>query len=81
VSLFAQKKFDKIALISSDKAHLAQGQETILISAEAAGRIVEVETWNIYITNTAAFKAVLKDTKSFANITCVLFNAARAEPN
>jgi NAD(P)-dependent dehydrogenase (short-subunit alcohol dehydrogenase family) len=80
-SLFAQKKFDKIALISRDKSRLSQDRDTILQSVKATDRKVEVETWSVDITDTAAFKAVLEETEKFANFSCVLFNAARVEPS
>jgi short-subunit dehydrogenase len=80
-SLFAQKKFDKVALISRDKIRLAQDRDTILQFVKAANRKVEIEIWSVDITDTTAFKAVLKETEKFANFSCVHFNAARVEPS
>jgi short-subunit dehydrogenase len=80
-SLFAQKKFSKVALISRDKARLSQDRDTILQSLQSTNRKVEIKTWNVDITNTTAFKAVLKETEKFATFSCVLFNAARVEPS
>jgi NAD(P)-dependent dehydrogenase (short-subunit alcohol dehydrogenase family) len=80
-SLFAQRKYTKIALISRDKTRLFKDRETILQAADSVGKIVEVQTWSVDITNSAAFTAVLKETEKFATFTCVLFNAARVEPS
>jgi len=80
-SLFAQRKYTKIALISRDKTRLPKDRETILQAANSVGKIVEVQTWSVDITNSAAFTVVLKETEKFATFTCVLFNAARVEPS
>jgi short-subunit dehydrogenase len=80
-SLFAQKKFTKIALISRDKTRLSVDRETILQAAKSAGKIVEIQTWSVDIANSSAFAEILKDTEGFATFTCVLFNAARVEPS
>lgn len=80
-SLFAQKKFDKIALISRDPSRLAQDKATVLEAAKQANREFDVQTWAVDITDTTAFKAILRETEKFATFTCVLFNAARVAPS
>ncbi|KAE9378631.1 putative NADP(+)-dependent dehydrogenase [Stipitochalara longipes BDJ] len=80
-SLFAQKKFTKIALIARDNSRLTKDRETILQAAKSAGKTVEVQTWSVDITNSTSFKAVLKETEKFATFSCVFFNAARVEPS
>jgi len=80
-SLFAQKKFTRIGLISRDKTRLSKDRETILQAAQSASKTIEVQTWNVDITNTTEFKAVLKETEKFASFSCILFNAARVEPS
>lgn len=80
-SLFAQKQFSKIGLISRDTTRLSKDRSTILKTAKAAGKTIEVQTWSVDITNSDAFKEVLRETKSFAIFGCVLFNAARVEPS
>lgn len=80
-SLFAQKTFSKVALISRDKTRLSKDRDTILKAANAAHKTVEIEVWSVDITNTNAFTAVLKETEKFATFSCVLFNAARVEPS
>ncbi len=80
-SLFSQKSFSKVALISRDKTRLSKDRDTILKDANSAGKTVEIEVWSVDITNTKAFTAVLKETEKFATFSCVLFNAARVEPS
>ncbi|KAN0115521.1 putative NADP(+)-dependent dehydrogenase [Hyaloscypha variabilis] len=80
-SLFAQKKFTKIALISRDNTRLSKDRETILQAAKSAGKTIEVQTWSVDITNTAAFKVVLKETEKFATFSRIHFNAARVAPS
>jgi short-subunit dehydrogenase len=80
-SLFAQKKFSKIALISRDKTRLSKDRDTILQAVQSAGKTAEVKIWSVDITNSTAFTAVLKETEKFASFSCVLFNAARVEPS
>jgi short-subunit dehydrogenase len=80
-SLFAQKKFTKIALISRDNTRLSKDRETILQAAKSAGKTIEVQTWSVDITKTTAFKVVLKETEKFATFSCIHFNAARVAPS
>lgn len=80
-SLFTQKSFSKVALISRDKTRLCKDRDTILKAANFADKTVEIEVWSVDITNTKAFTTVLKETEKFATFNCVLFNAARVEPS
>jgi short-subunit dehydrogenase len=80
-SLFARKKFSKIALISRDKIRLSKDQDAILQAAQSAGKTVEIKIWSVDITDSTAFTAVLKEMEEFASFSCVLFNAARVEPS
>ncbi len=80
-SLFAQKSFSKVALISRDETRLSKDRDTILKAANCAGKRIEIEVWSVDITNTNAFTAALKKAEKFANFSCVLFNAARVEPS
>ena len=80
-SLFAQRKFTRIALISRDKTRISKDRETILQAARSANKTIEVQTWSVDITNTTEFKTVLQETEKFATFSCVLFNAARVEPS
>lgn len=76
-SLFASRKFNKIALIARDLERIKQDRESVLQNARKAGRNVEVNTWNVDITDTIAFQKILKEVEGFGSVSCVLFNAAR----
>jgi len=80
-SLFAQKTFDKIALVCRTETALARDAKRILEAAEAAGKHVQIKTWSVDVTNSVAFLAALKEIETFARFTCVLFNAATVEPS
>ena len=76
-SLFASRKFNKIALIARDPERIKQDRESVLQNARIAGRNVEVKTWSVDITDTIAFEKILKEVEGFGSVSCVLFNAAR----
>ncbi|KAH8805323.1 hypothetical protein F5884DRAFT_444510 [Xylogone sp. PMI_703] len=76
-SLFAARKFDKIALISRNATRLSEDRNKVIASASAAGRKVEVKTWSVDITDTDKYRAVLKEVEKFGKVSCVQFNAAR----
>lgn len=78
-SLFASKKFSKVALISRDAKRLVTDRETVLSSVPAA----EVKTWDVDITETEKYKKVLKEVEAWSGdgVDCVLFNAARVAPS
>ncbi len=78
-SLFASRKFEKVALISRDTVRLQQDRQRIIDDANAAGKDVDVRTWNVDITITSAFHEVLHKVEEFGAISCVLFNAARVD--
>ncbi len=75
--LFAARKFDKVALVSRDSVRIAEDRRKVLESTKAAGRDVEVQTWNVDITDTTAYQKILQGVNEFGNISCVIFNAAR----
>jgi NAD(P)-dependent dehydrogenase (short-subunit alcohol dehydrogenase family) len=80
-SIFARRKFDKIALISRDGARLQQDRATILQTATAAGRDVEVSTFAQDVCETISFQKTLKRVEELGVISCVHFNAARVHPS
>jgi short-subunit dehydrogenase len=81
-SLFALRKFNKVALISRDKKRLEQDQETVLSFVSSKNnREIDVKTWSKDITKSASYKKVLEEVEKFGKITCVIFNAARVEPS
>ena len=82
-SIFASKKFDKIALMSRDIKRLDQDRSIILNSLKSSNRAdqVEIKIWSVDITNTSDFQNTLQQVENFGNVTCVIFNAARVEPS
>ncbi len=80
-TLFAEKKFNKVALLSRSSSRLQEDKAAILKSLEFKGKNdVEVNTWSIDIVNVKAFKNVLREVgKKHADLSCVVFNAARVE--
>lgn len=78
-SLFASKKFSKVALISRDAKRLVTDREKVLSAAPAA----EVRTWDVDITESAKYKKVLKEVEQWSGegVDCVIFNAARVAPS
>jgi len=81
-TLFAAKKFDKVALLSRSKDRLVTERETLL-SSLPAGRNVEVKTWDVDIVATEKYKSVLKEVEKWSGdgVDCVIFNAARIIPS
>ena len=80
-SIFASRKFDKIALLSRDNTRLQKEREAVLQAAKAAGRDVEVYTFSQDVCQTESFQRTLERIGSLGNISCVHFNAARVEPS
>lgn len=80
-SIFATRKFDKIALIARDTARLSKDREGVLQAAKAAGRDVEVSTFSQDISETASFQKTLEKIEKLGMISCVFFNAARVQPS
>ena len=80
-SLFAVRKFDKIALISRNSARLSKDQAVVLQAARAAGRDVEVSTFSQDVGETESFQRTLKKVEELGQISCILFNSARVEPS
>ena len=80
-SLFAARKFDRVALIARDSKRILEDRQTILDSLKATGKTVEVKTWSVDITNTKEYEKVLGDVEKFGSISSVIFNAARVAPS
>jgi NAD(P)-dependent dehydrogenase (short-subunit alcohol dehydrogenase family) len=80
-SIFASRKFDKIALVSRDAARLPKDREAVIQTAKAAGRVVEVSTFSQDIRETESFRKTLEKIEELGEISCVFFNAARVEPS
>jgi NAD(P)-dependent dehydrogenase (short-subunit alcohol dehydrogenase family) len=81
-SLFALKKFNKVALISRDKKRLEQDRETVLsFLSSRTDKKVDVKTWSTDVIDSASYKKVLGEVEKFGEITCVVFNPARVEPS
>jgi NAD(P)-dependent dehydrogenase (short-subunit alcohol dehydrogenase family) len=73
-SLFASKKFSKIALLSRNTLRLQEDKAAILASA---GREITVSTFTQDIADSASFKKTLAEIEKMGEISCVFFNAAR----
>jgi short-subunit dehydrogenase len=81
-SLFALKKFNKVALISRDKKRLEQDRETVLsFLSLRTDKKVDVKTWSTDVIDSALYKKVLGEVEKLGEITCVVFNPARVEPS
>jgi NAD(P)-dependent dehydrogenase (short-subunit alcohol dehydrogenase family) len=90
-SLFAQKKFGRIALISRSSSRLQTDKEFILSSflnfssSTQTPREVQIETWAVDITQSDKFQQVLGEVEEWSQkdgdlgVECVLFNAARVD--
>jgi short-subunit dehydrogenase len=81
-SLFALRKFNKVALISRDKKRLEQDRKTVLsFLSSRTDKKVEVKTWSTNVIDSISYKKVLGEVGKFGEITCVVFNPARVEPS
>ncbi|KUJ13098.1 putative short-chain alcohol dehydrogenase [Mollisia scopiformis] len=78
-SLFASKKFSKVALISRNKERLVTDREAVL----AAAKNTDVKTWVADVVDSEKYKNVLKEVEEWSGegVDCVIFNAARVEPS
>jgi short-subunit dehydrogenase len=77
-SLFAKRRFNKVALIACNQERLQQAKKTV---ETAAGRPVDVRTWSVDISEVEKFKPVLSEIQKFGQLECVFFNAARVIPS
>jgi short-subunit dehydrogenase len=77
-SLFAKRKFNKVALIARNQERLQQGKKVV---ETAAGRPIEVRTWSVDISKVEKLKAVLPEIQQLGQLECVFFNAARVIPS
>jgi NAD(P)-dependent dehydrogenase (short-subunit alcohol dehydrogenase family) len=80
-SIFASRKFSKIALLSRDSARLQRDRETVLQTAKAVGRDVDVLTFSQDVRETESFQRTLGKIEELGEISCIHFNAARVEPS
>lgn len=82
-ALFAEKKFDKVALISRSKSRIQQDQSSLLETLAKKNKTdIEVSTWNVDVNDSSAFKKVLQEVgEKHGDTTCVLFNAAKVAPS
>ncbi len=80
-TLFAQKKFSKIALISRNASRLVSEAESISSAVSKSGKQVEVKTWAVDVVDSARYKKVLEEVGDWGEVTCVVFNAARVQPS
>ncbi|RFU25722.1 hypothetical protein B7463_g10620, partial [Scytalidium lignicola] len=78
-SLFAARKFSKIALISRNLTRLSEDRDKVIASARSAGRNVDVKAWSVDITDSETYIKVLKEVEKFGDVSCVHFNAARVD--
>jgi len=81
-TLFAQKKFSKVALLSRNKDRLVTDRESLL-SSLPAGKNVEVKIWDVDIVDAKKYTSVLKEVEEWSvdGVDCVIFNAARIVPS
>ena len=80
-SIFASRKFTKIALISRDSSRISKDKAAVVEAAKAAGRVCEVSTFSQDVAETASFQKTLKKVEELGEISCVFFNAARVHPS
>ncbi len=80
-SIFAQKNFDRIALLARDGNRLLSDKAAVEKAAEAVQRQVTVKTWQVDITDFDAFKSTLEEVRQWNVPDCVYFNAARVAPS
>jgi NAD(P)-dependent dehydrogenase (short-subunit alcohol dehydrogenase family) len=80
-SLFAARKFKKVALIARNPSRLAQDREAVLAAARKYGKEVDVGTWSCDITDTPRFDEVLKAVETIGTVSCMLYNAAEVVPS
>lgn len=84
-TLFASKKFSKVALLSRDSDRLSTDRSTLLSSLPSSlPNQAEVKTWAVDITDTKKYREILADVEKWAGdggVDCVVFNAARVAPS
>lgn len=76
--LFAQKKFNKVALLARDATRLESEKEAV--ETAVSDRKVDVKTWSVDVTQSEKFKKVLAEVGSWGDVTCVVYNSARVRP-
>lgn len=78
-SLFAQKGFTKVALISRDADRLKKESKAVEEAAQQAHVSISVSTWPVDITDTTAYEEVLDKVASLGTLGCLFYNAARVQ--
>jgi short-subunit dehydrogenase len=78
-SLFASKRFSRVALLARNATRLASDAESV---RNGAGRDdVDVRTWAVDIANIDALTNVLEQVSGWGRIETIFFNAARVVPS
>ncbi len=82
-TLFAEKKFNKIVLLSRSSTRLQEDRSNVLRSLASRGKTdVEVTTYSVDISDSKGFQSILNQAASaLPDLTCVLFNAAKVAPS
>jgi len=80
-ALFADKRFNKVALIARNKDRLLQDKETIEAAGKASNRQIEVRTWSVDVADIPKLKQVLSEVQELGQVETVFFNAARVVPS
>jgi short-subunit dehydrogenase len=80
-SLFAARKFHRIALISRNQARLEEDRSKVCQAAAAAGRTVEVRTWSQDVTKTVSFKETQREVAEMGDVSRIIYNTARVGPS
>lgn len=78
-SLFAQRKFYKLALISRNESRLQEDKKVVESAALEVGRDVQVITWSVDITDSVALRDVLERVNTWCQVGCIHFNTARVD--
>ena len=77
--LFAQKQFNRVAIISRDSQRLEKDKQSIISAAE--GKSLEVRTHSLDVAELPALRTTLDELKDFGTPECIFFNAARVRPS
>lgn len=80
-SCFAQRYFDRIALIARNAEQLQRDAIAVEEAAASANRTVVVQTWQVDVCDIERLEEALKDINQFGDLECVYYNAARVGPS
>ncbi|KAF2666736.1 NAD(P)-binding protein [Microthyrium microscopicum] len=79
--LFAEHRFNKVALLARNTNRLLQDKEAVEEAGKVTNRRVEVKTWSVDVSDTTKLKQILGEVQQFGQIEIVFFNAARVIPS